>query len=97
MNRRRGFTLVEVLVTLVILGVSGAIATLGFRSLPGPGEGDSEVDRQLREAQRRAVLESRPIPLVVDSSAPRALLLLPDGRVLGDPSRDPLTGEPSAP
>ena len=88
-----GFTLLEVIVVLAILGVTLAVSSLAFTSLKAPRESDRA--RELRRARSKAIETGRPV--VTDSNhAPRTtqVLFLPDGRAVG-PGVDPLTGSPT--
>lgn len=85
-----GFTLLELVVVLAVMGIAAGLATLAFRSLlADPGQGAVDWPGQLREARRSAVMAAHPVVLrPLDRGA---VLLLPDGRVIGD-GVDPLTG-----
>jgi len=88
--RRSGFTLVEVIVVLAVMGISAGLATVAFRSLIP--ESDTEAQSwagQVRSARRRAV--SATTPFVLRSADKAPILFLPDGRVVGE-GFDPLTG-----
>jgi|GEM_PF-3152864 len=88
----RGFTLVELLVVLVILGFiasMSAFAVAGLR-LPESGKVTASTDR----ARAKAIGSGRAVTirlLVAPASAPRVLRFLPDGRAVGE-GLDPLTG-----
>jgi len=91
----RGFTLVELLATLAILGLGAGVAALALPSLrPAPG---SEVLRSLDSARAAAVRSGR---AVVWRQSAVAVRFLPDGsssggRVILDSLAilvDPLTG-----
>ncbi len=87
-----GFTLLEVIVVLAILGLTFGVSALAFTSLKFPRE--SDLVRELRHARSDAIRTGRPV--VIDSNhAPRTthVLFLPDGRAIG-PRVDPLTGAP---
>jgi prepilin-type N-terminal cleavage/methylation domain-containing protein len=92
---RRGFTLVELLATLAILGLGAGVAALALPSLrPAPG---SEVLRSLDSARTAAVRSGRAVVWRQDTVAVR---FLPDGSSSGGSIRldtlmitvDPLTG-----
>lgn len=86
-----GYTLVEVIVVLAILGLMLGISGLALASLKPPPE--SEWIRVLRQARSQAIRTGRPI-YTGGNHAPRTThLFLPDGRVIG-PGVDPLTGAP---
>ncbi len=81
----RGTTLVELVVALAILGLMAGMTGFAIHSL-APRE-ESPTRRAIVRARAEALEKGRPIRLVIDtagSAAPRALLFLPDGRVLGD-------------
>jgi prepilin-type N-terminal cleavage/methylation domain-containing protein len=91
----RGFTLVELLATLAILGLGAGLAALALPSLqPAPG---SEVFRSLHAAQATAVRSGRAVVWRRDTVAVR---FLPDGSTSGGRIAvdsvviwvDPLTG-----
>lgn len=92
---RSGFTLLEVIVVLALLGLLLGVSALSFASLKAPREADR--DRELRYARSEAVQTGRPV-VTGDNHARRTthVLFLPDGRAIG-PGADPLTGIPTAP
>lgn len=95
-DRHHGFTLVEVIVVVVILGLVFAMSGLAFTSLHAPR--DSAWVTALRRARARAIRTGRPVRAVMPGDgAPRhsfpAPLFLPDGRAIG-PGADALTGAP---
>jgi prepilin-type N-terminal cleavage/methylation domain-containing protein len=85
---RRGVTLVELIVTLVILGLLSGLAgaTLGDlrRSERGPRA------QALARARARAVRTGTRVRL--DDASGASVLFLPDGRAVGD-GMDPFTGQ----
>ena len=98
--RRDGFTLVELIVVLAIIGLTAGISGLALASLKAPRE--AECMRGLRAAREQAVTTGRATSAIVSSCdsiathAPRTthrVLFLPDGRAIG-PGVDPLTGSP---
>src|SRR5690348_15423094 len=92
-----GFTLVEVIVVVAILGLIFGVSALAFTSLRVP----RELPRfaELRRARAQAIHTGRAVRAVAptgtggDRSLLPAPLFLPDGRALG-PGVDPLTGAP---
>lgn len=97
-DRRAGFTLVELMVVLAVLGVMAGVAGLAARSLE---RRDPETERAaaIADARRRALETRRPVTLQVqvgDSAA--RLIALPDGSVRRDSALglDVLTGRPRA-
>jgi prepilin-type N-terminal cleavage/methylation domain-containing protein len=86
-----GYTLVEVIVVLAILGLAAGISGLALASLKTPRE--SQRVRVLREARNQAIRSGRPVRAVFDGSLLTGPLFLPDGRAVG-PNVDPLTGAP---
>ena len=88
MNRETGFTLIELIVVIAIIGLMAAISGMAVAGLKLPRE--TEQVASLRRA-RRAAIESG-TSVRADGNTPR-VLFLPDGRALG-PDADPLTGAP---
>jgi len=91
-SRSSGFTLLEVMVVMAVLGLITGVAALAFVSLRAPRE--SGRARELRRARTQAIQTGRPV-ITGNNRAPRTayVLLLPDGRAIG-PGADPLTGTP---
>ena len=90
-GKREGYTLIEVIVVLAILGLVLGISGLALASLKAPRE--SERTRALREARADAIRSGRPVRAVNVPLPTPAPLFLPDGRAIG-PGVDPLTGAP---
>lgn len=87
-NKTRGFTLLELLVALVLIGIILSFATLSF---------DSGEDRKIKEeanrfysliklAQEESILNAREMTLEIDSNGYRFAVLTEDGeQALEDP------------
>ena len=90
--RLRGFTLVEVIVVVAILGLIAGMSSLAFVGLRSPPQSDRIRDRW--RARAEAIQTGRSV-LTGDTHAPRSadVLFLPDGRAIGS-GADPLTGAP---
>jgi prepilin-type N-terminal cleavage/methylation domain-containing protein len=88
---RDGYTIIEVIVVLAILGLVLGISGLALASLKAPRE--AQLVRVLREARSQAIRSGRPVRAVFDHSPLPAPLFLPDGRAIG-PGVDPFTGAP---
>jgi prepilin-type N-terminal cleavage/methylation domain-containing protein len=93
---RRGVTLIELLVTLVILAVIAGVTVLAVRRIDPPRPGDP---RTILADTLRAVLASgRPaIIRVLTDSGPAWTTIRPDGSVVADSlfDVDRLTGAPN--
>lgn len=97
MIRRPGFTLVELMVVLLVLGIMAGVVGLSIRNRP-PTPAVSTIDAQLTELRTRAVTSGRPatILLVTDSIVGQATAY-PDGRVLSTVGNvERVTGRPRA-
>jgi prepilin-type N-terminal cleavage/methylation domain-containing protein len=80
---RRGFTLIELCIVLVILGIIGSIVTLAFR-VPVMSIGDDPVAKAL-EARRVALRDGRPYTVdIVTDSGVRSVTAYPDGIIVAD-------------
>jgi prepilin-type N-terminal cleavage/methylation domain-containing protein len=90
-SERRGVTLLELLVVLVLVGLLTTLAAFALRGAPG---GAAMDDASV--ARHRAVTEGRPVAIRMDAdsghiSPGQWVRYLPDGRALGA-GVDPLTG-----
>lgn len=92
-DRRAGVTLAELLVVIVILGLTAGVAGMAVSALRTPPVGDlaSTIRRQRAAAIRLGVSQMALIPLDGPERSPTVIRFLPDGRVLG-PGIDPWTG-----
>jgi prepilin-type N-terminal cleavage/methylation domain-containing protein len=90
--RRTGFTLVELIVVIAVIGMMAAISGVAVATLKLPRE-SAEV-AVLRSARAQAILTETSVR-AVSNPAPRTphVLFLPDGRAIG-PGVDALTGAP---
>ena len=88
----RGFTLLELIVVLVLMGVVAGVSALGVASLrlPESGELIDQVTAARAESARTGLAVTLHLRMREDS-APRVLRFLPDGRAMGR-GLDPLTG-----
>jgi len=89
-----GFTLVEVLVVIALLGLLFGVSGLAFSSLRLPRE--SMRIAALRTARATAIRMGRPVRALLPSDTAwhhSLSLFLSDGRAVG-PAADPLTGAP---
>ena len=76
-------TLLELLVTLALMGIIAGVATMAFRRFHSPDPGDPRV--MLADSLRRSVAEGRTITIraLLDSGAVQATAY-PDGSVVAD-------------
>lgn len=88
---RRGITLLELIVTLVVIGIALGIGSVAMRRGREPAL--TPADSVLHAARGRAIREGRIVRVAIPSLAgePKQYLFLPDGRAVG-PGLDPLTG-----
>lgn len=92
-DRKRGLTLVELLVVLALLGLILGVSGLSLASLKEPTE--AWDTRELRRARAEAIRTGVPVPADTSTSRLLPALFLPDGRAIGA-NVDPLTGAPRA-
>ena len=85
-----GTTLIELVVTLLIVALTAGVATLAIRSLRPPVGG--EYQALLVDVRTRAIRNGSPVRIttdsMLDSLGPRIILFLPDGRTLGAKAND---------
>lgn len=90
----KGFTLLEMLVVLLILGLVGAISGVMLARVP-TRESLSEMESELTEARRMAIRDGRAVTIEVRGNRGTAVAtFLPDGSgiVEGSARVDRLTG-----
>lgn len=78
LRSRDGFTLVEVFVVLIILGVMAAVIIPAFRTPPAEDDltaATHQIESLLKLARDSAVHASSPMTLVIDSATARAWLV----------------------
>ncbi|HKS04931.1 MAG TPA: type II secretion system protein [Gemmatimonadaceae bacterium] len=81
---RTAFTLVEVMITVAIIGVIASVVTLAFR-VPPADTRDDAIAQALR-ARRVALTEGRAVTIdVLTDSGVVAVTAHPDGRIVADP------------
>jgi len=93
-HRRRGFTLVELMVVVVLLGLMAGVVGLAWR--PNPANREHHRD-SIAEARHRALESGTPVRLQITVDGKTyAIAALPDGRLIAPDSLrlDPLTGRP---
>jgi len=95
---RRGLTLVEMLVVLVLLGAIAGVATVAFAPVRVPAP--SPVLDALTAARRKAIGSGRAVTITIaqDSGPPALATAWPDGRIVADGAvpLDPFTGRADA-
>lgn len=81
--RRSGMTLIEVLVTMTLIGLTASIATLAVRRVDEPRPDDPM--RMIADSLRVAVATGRPITLHLVVNGVHALATIhPDGSIVAD-------------
>ena len=91
-TRRRGLTLIEVVVAMSILAIG---STIGILALRQPHDQPDLVSAAVVSARRRAIQSGQPIVSVIRvNDTMRVLAARPDGSIVADPALgvDPLTG-----
>lgn len=76
--RRDGFTLVEIFVVLVILGVMASVAVAAFRTPPQETDlaiATHQIEAMMKLTRDSAVHASAPVTLVIDSATSRAWIV----------------------
>lgn len=95
----RGFTLIELAVVILLLGIMATVASVAFRS--DETDARQTLARQVAAARERAVDERRSTPFLLEARGRMVEgLALPDGRIVAlDSALDVelLTGRPRAP
>lgn len=82
--RRRGVTLVELLVAIVIVGLLAGVVGLAVRRAPQPSEAE-RLATDVADARRTALRDGRPATIEIRlDGAPHAVTALPDGGVIAD-------------
>ncbi|MGH7615916.1 MAG: pilus assembly FimT family protein [Gemmatimonadaceae bacterium] len=95
MTPRRGATLVELIVTLVILAIISSVTVLAVRRFDAPTPGD--LHAMIADTLRAVLASGRPATIyVLTDSGPAWSTIRADGSVVADSSFDvePLTGAP---
>jgi prepilin-type N-terminal cleavage/methylation domain-containing protein len=98
LRSRRGTTLLELLVVLVILGISAGVVVFTLGSLDGDPAAET-VESRVAAARQQALARRRTVTLRLETAeGPREVTAFPDGRVVGDTALgfDALTGRPRA-
>ena len=91
---RRGVTLIELLIVVVVLGMVSSVAML---ALPGKVAPPDDTRHRIADARTRALRTGRPVSVVLQLDSVFSLATaMPDGSVLADPMAriDRLTGQP---
>lgn len=93
---RRGFTLIELMVVLVIVGLALSLAALEYGTLPGQGDPRDIWATRLNDARNQAMRRGRVVALTPpqggeailfypDGASSGGEIVLPEGRLVVDP------------
>lgn len=83
----KGFVLIELLVSMAIMGLVLSVATVALGPVLDSADEVEASQEQLRQARWKAIDGGRPVVSWPDSAhVERPTLLLPDGRMLGSGS-----------
>lgn len=92
MTRRSGFTLIELIVVIAMLGIIAGVTAVSLRSPVDPA---TLENAEITAASRRAIESGHPVSISVRRQQHvYAITAKPDGRVVADTALmlDPLTG-----
>ena len=93
-SRRRGVTLIELLVTIIVLSIVLAITTLSLAGEKRASVAIESVSVKVRALRSGAIASGVPrTATLTDSAGTRLVTALPDGRVISDmPGLDRMAG-----
>lgn len=81
-HARLGTTLIELTVTVAVIGIIASVATLAIRRLPPP---TNDTASAIRRARSDAAEHGYPVHTTrVDAGRPFEFIAYPDGRVVAD-------------